>query len=668
MATSEPYNASDAVELLLAEVLEHREAKHTWSVLGEPTAGKTEVLDGLYQRLAEEEDVTPILLSPPPRAYDAAHVALVELAEAARQNRSNLEVIRDPSKSWRTKTKRVETWLERESRVVLLADEPSSWSPGDTYFRTFIQDIWAMVLDGHGTATVTAGPTPFRVPHHHPLRLHPASDPEGVLRAIDASVLAAARDSVAARFNDALANTSRLQVRLLVAIAALDESALERIDPKLIEHRAELVGTLLRLVDSHADARPLRDVWLHLAAVREPFDDALLSRVGGDHLSAIGQAVLHQCLLFRRRDHLVLHESLRRIPSMTERQPPGLHSLLADYYRERFNAAGGASRGRLRDAIEAFHHASCAGIVALETFRPFFVDQLNILGYHLSFERQQWQRAAEVFGVALQWEPRNAYAAHYRAFNLDRTVSEPGAVVDPEEVERLYRQAIEEAPEHAWFRSRLITFLIAEARIDEAWSEWLQAVEEIEPDLNEQLYYGLHLHVARSFLYRGELEHTDAVLRGVPAAIRSDERFMAIQQRLETLREARDAGSYVPAPYLRPRWWDQPKILPDAERLTRWLAGRVSEVDGDVIEVDVADIVPRKEPIYGRLELPMDSLVRWWRGPGDARELQPGTFIEIGFYGAGDEPLGVAVGHPRLRWPDLTRPQEDPDRYLRTAA
>lgn len=352
---------------------------------------------------------------------------------------------------------------------------------------------------------------------------------------------------------------------------------------------------------------------------------------------------------------------------LIEHDQVSVHGLLAAYYRHRFDDPQAGVPARLRDSIEAFHHASSAGIVELDNYRPFFVDQLNILGYHLSVDQKDPERAAEVFKVALTWDPRNAYAAHYRAFNLDSLAGTPGSAVDPHEVERLYRQAVKERPEHPWFRARLINFLVAEARIDEAWTEWLLANEAIGPDPPEYVYFGLHLHVARNLLYRGELEHAESVLRALPLELVSDERFAVIKERVAALREARDNGSYVPAPYLKPGWWRWPKLVPE-RGLSRWLAARVSGVSADAVELDVADIAPGVRPVYGGLELPLDALAAWWRGPGELSTLEPGDFVEIGFYGDDDVAEALAFRHPRIRWPDLARPNEDPDRYLRAAA
>lgn len=663
VATAELKNVDDAVETIAREVGRQSRPGGTWSVLGEPTAGKSAVIEQLHWRLTNDSAIHSILVAPPPRALDGAHAALVDIAEGLDLKPAVLNVIRDPQASWDEKLNRVRTALGREGQFVLLLDSPASWSPDDTYFTKFVHDIWDLVFGGRGISVVTAGPTPFRVPGHHAVHLDPASNPDAVLEAITAPCLNVAKALVQQRFHASLPTISPLQIRLLVAIGALRESALERIDATAVEHRAELVDVLATLVDEQSHG--LRDLWLGLAAVREPFDRELLDLLKLHELPERDAAIATECLLFPRRGGLLLHESLRVIDTLLEHDSAAVHRTLAKYYRHRFTDPASGARARLRDSIEAFHHASSAGIVELETYQPFFVDQLNILGYHLSIVEHDPQTAADVFNIALSWDPNNAYAAHYRAFNLERQVGS-GTTVDVDEVERLYRLAVDGEPYHAWFRSRLITFLIALGRIDEAWSAWLEANEAFGPDTSESVYNGLHLHVARDLLYRGELRLTATVLRGVPPEIATEPRFRAIADRLWALREAQEHGSYVPAIYLKPDWWLHPNLLRNTG-LTRWLAAKVIAVSEDTVELDVADITPGHRPEYGYLELPTETLSGWWREPVDATWLGAGDFIEIGFYDETGRQV-VAVRHPPRRWADTTASGgDDPDRYLRAA-
>jgi hypothetical protein len=664
VSTAELKNVEDAVDSIARQLGRRSGAAGTWSVLGEPTAGKSAVIEQLHQRLTDEGAIRSILVAPPPRALDAAHAALIDLAAGLDLRPAALKVIRDPQASWDEKLSRVRAGLSREGQFVLLLDAPDSWLPDETYFTTFVHDVWDLVFGGRGIPVVTAGPAPFRVAGYHEVVLDPASSPDGVLGAITAPGLSTAKDLVERRFRASLRAISPLQIRLLVAIGALSEAELDRIDPTAVEHRAALVDVLSNLVNEHSPG--LRDLWLSLAAVREPFDRDLLGLLKLHELPERDAAIATECLLFPRRGGLLLHESLRTIDTLLEHDVVAVHRRLAKYYRHRFDDPQAGAKARLRDSIEAFHHASSAGIVELETYQPFFVDQLNILGYHLSVEEQDSRTAADVFQLALGWDPRNAYAAHYRAFNLERQVGSPDAAIDVEEIEQLYRLAVDEQPQHAWFRSRLITFLIAQARIDDAWSAWLDANEALGPDPTENVYNGLHLHVARNLLYRGELRHTETVLRGVPPAIANEPRFRAIRERLWALREAQEHGSYVPAIYLKPDWWRHPKLLRNTG-LTRWLAAKVLTVSPDLVELDVADITPGQKPEYGFLELPTETLSGWWKDPAEQSWLGAGDFIEIGFYDEDGRQV-AAVRHPRRRWEDTTASLgDDPDRYLRAA-
>jgi tetratricopeptide (TPR) repeat protein len=661
MSAVELHNIDDVVSAITGDISHGATSRRTWSVHGEPTAGKSAVLEAVHDYFRDEGTIRPVIVAAPTQAYDSAHAALIDLAEGLTLRTSLLEKVKDPEVSWSSKVQIIRRELGREGGVVLLLDEPRKWAPSESYFSSFVYDVYNLVFDGAGFVSVTAGPAPIHVQRTYDFHLDPASDPDIVLAGIDSTALTVARDFVAQRFGERLQQISPLQIRLLVAMAALDESLVSGVDASAAEHRAALVADLADLADQTAP--DLRDLWLQLAAVREPFDEELLGLLGVRELVPRDAAIVSQCLLFPRHHGLVLHESLRSIRRQIEHDRTSVHARLASYYRHRFTDPKSDNNVRLRDSIEAFHHASSAGIADLEKFKPFFVDQLNILGYHLSYNEHDLARAADVFKLALDWDPTNPYAAHYRAYNLDRQADNPDAGVDPNEVEQLYRLAVGTNPLHPWFRARLITFLLAQARIDDAWTAWLDANEAFGPDADEKVYFGLHLHVARTLLYRGELRHTETLLRTLPPEVAGAPHFQAIRDRLWALREAQAHGSYVPAIYLKPGWYRHPNRL-RSTGLKRWLAARVATVAEDVVELDVADITPGLSPDYGSVELQLETLRAWWKESADISSLAPGQFLEIGFYGIEGE-QGEAVRLPRYRWEDLTLPDEDPDRYLR---
>jgi hypothetical protein len=611
------------------------------------------------------------MINPPLNAHDAGPVALLQVAEAVVPDRSRLDPILDPRRSWDEKFGQVRRWLSREANnVVLLLDEPAEWPSYDTYFGEFARQIWQLAFDGIGCRTLVAGRIPTEFRNVEPLTLEAASDPKRALARLTADSLQSARKAVTEMAGDQLASLSPLQVRLLVALVALDPSEATSVDLGSAG-RAQLASRLQTVIERLTDSA-LGRLWRGVAPVREAFESDLLKHLEIDALNATERAIFEECLLFRRDGALVLHETLRTFaPTVGEHDMRQTHEILADYYRDRFVREGEETAGRLRDSVEAFYHASRAGVVGLDEYRPFFVDQLNILGYSLSVEHHEYREAAMVFGHALDWDGENAYAAHYRAFNLDQIHE------DPTEVEQLYRHAIELNPDHPWYHSRLITFLIAWSRIEEARAAWLEALETLErpgADLPDTFYFGLHLHVARVLLYRGELDFAVAVLKHVPPAARRNRRFGTLEARLVALLEARDHGSFVPLPYLRPKWWiEPPRRLPavcNGGSIRRWLAAEVVGVSDEYVELHVADVVVGQQtrPDSGVTRVMRSDLRGWWESVGSPDDLLPGDFLEVGFYGDGPSAETVVMKVPAETDWDEGPFDLHPDRYLESIA
>jgi tetratricopeptide (TPR) repeat protein len=667
-------NIDEAVEGLVSQLQggrvfggRSRRGEKLFRVAGEPTAGKTAVLEGVRQKLETSSRLRPVMVNPPLNAHDAGPVALLQIAEAVVRDRSRLEPILDPRRSWDEKFGQIRRWLSREANnVVLLLDEPAEWPSYDTYFGELARQVWQLAFDGIGCRTVVAGRIPTGFRKVEPLTIRAASDPEQVLERVTADSLQPSRRAVREVAGKQLESLSPLQVRLLVALIALDPDEAALLDFGSTG-RAQLASRLQTVIERMGESG-LGRVWREVAQVREAFDRDLLTHLGIDGLATTERAILEQCLLFRRDDGLILHETLRTFaPTAGEQEMRGTHERLGDYYRQRFVRKGEAATGRLRDSIEAFYHASRAGVVGLDKYRPFFTDQLNILGYNLSVEHHAYSEAASVFGHALQWDAENAYAAHYRAFNLDQVHERPV------EVEQLYRRAVELNPDHTWYHSRLITFLIAWSRIEEARAAWLDALETLErpgADLPDAFYFGLHLHVARVLIYRGELDFAEAVLKHVPPTARRNPRFGHLEARLIALIEARDHGSFVPLPYLRPKWWSEPpRRLPstcNGKRLSRWLAAEVDSAGNECVELHVADVVVGEQtrPDSGNTRVARSDLRGWWDSIGSPDDLAPGDFLEIGFYGDEPDVETIVVKVPTETDWDEGAFDLHPDRYL----
>jgi tetratricopeptide (TPR) repeat protein len=671
-------NVKAATDRALEWLAESRGGE-TWVIRGEPTAGKTAALESIFRSLIGHENLIPIMVAPPPGAPDSGPIALLQIAERLRAaeviDAASLDELLDPTRQWQKKRERVRGWLnDNRSSVVMLCDEPLVW-PADSEFGRHARNIWSFAFDGVRCRTISGGDAPYWAEVADEYVLEPASVGAEVLETLLNTEVGAAARQLDETFSGSLEAFSPLQIRLLVAVAAIDPTAVRRMAATGHVRTNEIVRLLIERLERDEALAPLRTAWSRLAEVREPFDRELLSVVEPADLTDVQRTILERCLLFEREGRLVLHERLRALAATDAYvRDPTLHGTLADYYKARF-ASRSDDELRLRDSVEAFHHASIAGIHDDDRFKPFFLEQWSILGYYLSYHRRQYESAVRAFREALRWEPEDAYANHYLAYNLDVLAE------NPEEVETHYRRAIErDSTGNAWYHARLINFLLALSRVDDARSAWIDALDElVTPDasVRQSLYFDLHLHVARMLLYRGELDFASSVLERVPAVVRAEGVFQQIQLRLLALKEARDFGSFVPGWLLRPQWWkQQPNLLRPTwagKPLREWLAGEVDDVDTEHKEVWLSVAYVTEEVQAGKLDRPIvgstsytyDELHRWWSFAGQPADLRPGDFVEIGFYGAEGDSDTVVAMHSERTWIDLAYPgaEPDPDRY-----
>jgi tetratricopeptide (TPR) repeat protein len=287
--------------------------------------------------------------------------------------------------------------------------------------------------------------------------------------------------------------------------------------------------------------------------------------------------------------------------------------------------------------MEAFHFASVVGDpTLLAKVKPSFVVQLDALGWSLSYEHHNYAAAAEAFEQALCWDPKDDYAHHYLAFNLDRD----GRRL--EEVEQHYREAVALKPRHAWWWSRLICFLIGRGRVGEARNEWNDALLELglaEGDASLSTYQHLHCWVAGALLEAGEVVFAREVLDDVPLWAQAElEHYAGLSQRADALLQLGDGDAVVPARRLRPEWWlDPPELLQfrfaTGEERVRWQAARVEEKDDEGIHLRGA-IIERGEEKPGIVwsVLSPERFDEDCRDEVSARDLKVGSFLELGLY------------------------------------
>jgi tetratricopeptide (TPR) repeat protein len=676
----------EKVSDLIANEIRKRKAGPgaVFQVLGPPTSGKSALLVLLKERL-EKEGITAIKVAPPPHAPDAGPSALVEVGTGLKEAGlidGKITRLLEPGRSYSEKVRDIRTWLDEGSqkcKLVLLCDEPSSWevrSREDEYFSVHAGEAVGMLCGPARCTRVVSGALPKGVIPSKVISLKLSTWTKSWLNDGRAwGSLEAPAASLLSYYGDRMDRFSPLQVRLLVGLAELISV---RDVGDLIDNRGSrrdisrrFAGALSRRPSLEA----LRSIWSSLALVRRPFPEDLLAEMGGDRLEETDLDLLEKCLLYEEAGGFKMHEMLkadiRDVPGCGSRDEVlDTHRKLVDWYETESSRGTGA--GGLVDEMEAFHHATMTGdCKCTDRLKPFFIDQLNVLGRELSRTFRNYEEAAKVFEKALRCDPEDDYAHHYLAFNLDVMAS------DPARVEKHFMKAIELNPDHAWWHSRMISFLVTRGRAVEARRAWDEALDALGlPDAggDQYVYENLHLWVAHLLIHRGRIDFAQEVLDGIPKElIANHEGFGAVKRRMEALLEARRRGAYVPVRYLGKDWWKKGPFLlheriPGGSSLKRWFAGCIEEVSEEAVFLRVASVETGGDqaPESGRLSVSIEDLNRWG-AMIDYSELGAGTFLEIGEYrGEGNE-MKLALVHRPLAWLDENLPPlfPDPARYLK---
>ncbi len=664
----------------LADVIGHQDIDRTFVIRGPWGSGKTSLLHALVPRLAER-GLFPVVVSPPPRDMDTGAAALLQIGEALQQHGfldGELAKLEDPQRRWHEKLSATLGWVEHnQQEVVLLCEEVDKWTVPPTadesfspYSNRHVQEVVDAIhgrLDCRRVFT-TSFPHVGKSDWRHDLRWD--TNPSWLLQATDTwgSELEPLAHQLHSRLGVKLAVASPLEIRLLVALAAVTDVPEVAVFYSQWPDCHAIVRKLAASMGARREFSRLRTFWSQLALCRETMEQELLDFLGAGHLEPREQAVLYHGLLYRREYRYELNHVLRFHDSviswLSPEQRIATHRRLADYYASKIDANAPAYRGR---QLEAFHHASQVGDPdTLNKVRPLFVDQLNKLGRTLSKEARNFAAAAEVFRLAIEWDDQNDYGHHYLAYNVDWLANDPGLA------EAEYRRALEVNPEHPWWWSRWINFLITLGRAREAREQWARAVDAmhlVAGEGPETVYQSLHLSVARLLIHRAQLDFADAVLHETPVLLRrNDRRFGALENLLAALREAERARSVFPLTVPFDKWWsDKPHLyFPRKQNIVKWFPAQVDAVSAEAIRLVMGKRADGQRVEYAHVELPRS---RFDAASLDepSGELEPGRFLELAFYGV-EETLSIR-SHPDLPWqsPDLPPIDPEPRRYLRKA-
>ena len=648
----------------------------SWTIEGEATSGKSTVLRELQQRLTRKS-VPVVHLASPANALDAAPCLMMSLAGQLQKNfpdAMDLTAFLKPA-PWDSRLSFLRDCLEQvQGDLVVIADEPSTWpnaghDGGDVSFQERTQQVMGL-LGGLECRLVITGRTPslftFRTRGYSRLELAGKNQPFLRDRETWGELSGVAAD-LAMRSPVALDGFSTHEIRLLVGLCTLSPQRAEDV----LNEGANLALLRRAFQDAlceHAEGTQILRRWQLLSLCRKPLTRDLLEYVEDlSEVTDFGKALIRHCLLSSENDSWFLHGTLRQWQSRPDQFG---HQKLAEFYHREASTCNW-STATLEAEAEAFYHAvESGGHSVLDHYRCYFVEQLNILGRRISHTDKDYAGAAKVFERALQWDAEDAYANHYLAFNLDIQALEPA------KVEKHYKIAVNHRPDHPWCYSRWINFLLTFARTAEARKAWYESNEKVRCASPNQIYRELHFWVIRMLLHRGQLEFAREILESIPANVLANNTELKIlSDQYENQRLARSHGSLVPSPFLRDGWWREGPFLLKPElsmghKLRTWCAGRVELIGGQQVHLKMA-VIEKGQPDLPEVhiaEIEIQTLESWFL---DARELEVGSYLEIGYYYLGTNPnqqvralVHRPETHPMLKLPTSW---PDPERYLRRA-
>lgn len=672
--------AVDLQQDLITDLDAARGSARLWQIQGAPFAGKSTLLRELTTTL-RDNGRAPILVQPPARAADAGVMAMVEVAVGLHHHgyigADELALIRSDKTHWLDKLEALKGWLENSAEgVVLLCDEPEHWpysADDDTdHFRQQARAVidWLLRAPCH---RVVSGAVESGIRSYRSWHLKAASNARDWLR--QGSEWGALADTAQALANSGVRDLERrspLEVRLLLALAET-----MTVDAALRwwgqgKPRRELSRKLVAALQEYSSMSAVLPVWGRISLSRRPLGDAELDALEAPEAASRAGSLLRHCLMYPEAQGYRLHELLKADAraqgywlSASERHIA--HRQLHGRYRQRFEQRNADDAMLLIEECEAFHHAMHTGDVALmQQARPYFATQLDIVGRLLSRELREYRRAAEVFQRAHRWEPSDAYAHHYRAYNLDILAEQSDTV------EAHYQRAIELEPDNVWWHSRWISYLITRGRAQQARNAWLEVLDQFglpDVDIKPSVYQHLHIWIGRLLLHRGQLDMADEVLQGIPGSIiQGEPGLQALKRRLTALLQARRGEAFFPFSIAPDNQWHGPHLAPSRQgerALDRWLPGRVDAVSEDEVVLHVAE-PPRKDerPQAGTIEVAPQQFNACSEDT-TAERLQAGQFVELAWYAGQEMPL-IRV-HPAHELHDTDLPPlfPDPARYLR---
>jgi tetratricopeptide (TPR) repeat protein len=465
-----------------------------------------------------------------------------------------------------------------------------------------------------------------------------------------------------------------LQLRLLVGLVALGDSANDALlDITVGNGNAVSLERLLKRLDwrlGQPENQSLMRGVLRFAQARYPLPTEVAVSLA--ELPPQNAPLLTDCLAYGGTS-LRMAESVRRhllgvFPAAMGEAT--VHDRLAKHYQ----ALDGVTdplqvqTGQMLPWLEKVHHLAHSGPAGAAAWkaqrlpaRDFYWDRARAL----SIEQRDHAGAAALYKQCIEAFGEDDYSCHYYAYNLDRAGSRP------EEVEWGYGKAVELAPDNAWWNSRLVTFMVSQARFQDAEQAWSAALERLDPDRvriheDERLARSFHRWVVRAWLENGEVARARAAFDEIPAEVAAnDVELRNLAWRLEDAEEAVALGESVyPAGVPVSERWRRPSAVaeraPDGSGLQSWFPGRILEAEEDQLTVVLA--VPEPEPMKRRVIRTVMTAEEWQRFGGWGQLPEVSGFFIFARYESGVARL-IHQQVPQPPWEEPTR--EESLRYLR---
>jgi len=630
-----------------------REPSVRVAIEGPPGSGRTTLVDRLTENLGERAVVVRV-----PPSHDA-DVPLHALLQAAKPSQEAVRLATRGDASFEVRVRDVLAQLADAKLALVLHfpdDVRSTGRDDEQVTKRWIETLVKGAVESEGLAFALIAPEGIVKSLHMTTsfkRLTPLRLPSARREVLDDAVEWGAFFEAAQKLASATRNHGPfgpVQLRLMVGLVALGVPASEVVRKVRgttttdVDQLVRLYGTLLNGSEHAALRRSVRRLLLARSSL--PTDTALeivAAPPGMEPLFTVclgyGKTSLRvppavrtpllKSLRFDSADEESVHERIAR------------HHANLDGAENPTDAAKG-SNGTLVHWLEKVHHLAHAGVGGKDEWesqrlesREFLIDRAR----SLSVEARDYAGAAELYRKCIDLRADDAYAFHYRGYNLDKL----GA--DAAEVERCYIEARRLDPRNLFHNSRLVTFYIERARYRDAETAFEDALEHLDTRDPSEVFWHNTTHVVQAWLEVGEVRRARDAMDTVPPDL-LDEWGDKLRQSLEDAEEAERLGIAVyPTDVPMAKRWGGPRLAQpehDGRPLEAWYPGRVEIAEDESGDVTVT-----------------------WANPSDQRVLAntyaASEWSAFGGKVPGDHPLFVelAVYRGLERWVVFTDPQSN---------